>query len=52
MEQFREPGLEVGQLFRRVGVEVNKKTNGRQTPELSVSLQEISISTAHGFRRL
>ncbi|MCV9937212.1 caspase family protein [Boseaceae bacterium BT-24-1] len=38
VEQLREPGLEVGQLFRRVAVEVNKKTGGRQTPELAISL--------------
>ncbi|AMJ62298.1 caspase family protein [Bosea sp. PAMC 26642] len=38
VEQLREPGVEVGQLFRRVAVEVNKKTDGRQTPELSISL--------------
>lgn len=33
-----EPGLEVGTLFRRVAIEVNRVTGGRQLPELSVSL--------------
>jgi hypothetical protein len=32
------PGLEVGTLFRRVAIEVNRVTKGRQLPELSVSL--------------
>jgi len=34
-----EPGLEVGALFRRVAIEVDRATNGRQLPELSVSLR-------------
>jgi len=38
VDQLREPGLEVGQLFRRVAVDVNRRTAGRQTPELSISL--------------
>ena len=33
-----EPGLEVGTLFRRVAIDVNKVTEGRQLPEVSVSL--------------
>lgn len=33
-----EPGLEVGTLFRRVAIDVNRVTQGRQLPELSVSL--------------
>ena len=33
-----EPGLEVGTLFRRVAFDVNKVTEGRQLPEVSVSL--------------
>jgi len=32
------PGLEVGPLFRRVAADVNRETDGKQTPELSVSL--------------
>lgn len=38
VEQLAEPGLEVGQLFRRVAQAVNQRTGGRQTPELSLSL--------------
>lgn len=38
VEQLAEPGLEVGQLFRRVAAGVNQRTGGRQTPELSISL--------------
>ena len=33
-----EPGLEVGTLFRRVAFDVNRVTEGRQLPEVSVSL--------------
>jgi hypothetical protein len=32
------PGLEVATVFRRVAVNVNRETQGAQTPELSVSL--------------
>lgn len=35
---LKEPGLEIGQLFRRVAATVNQETNGQQTPELSISL--------------
>lgn len=38
VKQIEEPGLEVGTLFRRVAIEVNRVTKGRQLPELSVSL--------------
>lgn len=38
VEQLGVPGLEVGQLFRRVAISVNQSTKGQQTPELSVSL--------------
>lgn len=38
VEQLKEPGLEVGQVFRRVAYGVNQRTGGRQTPELSLSL--------------
>lgn len=38
VEQLKEPGLEIGQLFRKVAVGVNQRTGGRQTPELSISL--------------
>jgi len=34
-----EPGLEVGILFRRVAVEVERLTSGRQLPELWLSLR-------------
>lgn len=38
LEHLSEPGLEIGQMFRRVAVSVNQRTKGRQTPELSLSL--------------
>lgn len=38
IEQLKEPGLEIGQVFRRVAALVNRRTNGQQTPELSLSL--------------
>jgi len=38
LHELQEPGLEVGTLFRRVAIEVNRDTQGQQTPELSVSL--------------
>ena len=38
VKEIEEPGLEVGQLFRRVAATVNRETNGKQTPELSISL--------------
>ncbi|PTM42356.1 caspase family protein [Bosea sp. 124] len=38
IEQLGEPGLEIGQLFRKVAVNVNQRTTGKQTPELSLSL--------------
>ncbi|MBK9083163.1 MAG: caspase family protein [Rhizobiales bacterium] len=36
--RLREPGLEVGTLFRRVTNDVRQKTGGKQVPELSISL--------------
>jgi len=33
-----DPGVEIGALFRRVAAEVNRATEGRQLPELSISL--------------
>ena len=38
LAHVREPGLEVGTMFRRVGNDVYKATNGAQSPELSISL--------------
>jgi hypothetical protein len=38
LEQMETPGLEVGPLFRRVAATVNATTDGKQTPELSISL--------------
>ncbi|MBR1232056.1 caspase family protein [Bradyrhizobium sp. AUGA SZCCT0182] len=35
---MREPGLEIGTLFRRVARDVNDATGGRQRPETSISL--------------
>lgn len=38
LAQLKEPGLEVGTLFRRVTNDVRAKTGGKQVPELSISL--------------
>jgi uncharacterized caspase-like protein len=38
VREIEEPGLEVGQLFRRVIAAVHRETQGRQTPEVSISL--------------
>ncbi|MBZ0148885.1 MAG: SUMF1/EgtB/PvdO family nonheme iron enzyme [Pseudorhodoplanes sp.] len=38
VKEIEEPGVEIGTLFRRVAAEVNRRTEGRQLPELSLSL--------------
>jgi uncharacterized caspase-like protein len=38
LKEIKEPGLEVGTMFRRVGSDVYQATNGQQSPELSISL--------------
>jgi uncharacterized caspase-like protein len=38
VREIQVPGLEVATVFRRVAINVNRETQGRQTPELSVSL--------------
>src|SRR5262249_44128973 len=38
VKQIKEPGLEIGIVFRRVAAEVHRATKGQQLPELSVSL--------------
>ena len=38
VREIQVPGLEVATVFRRVAVNVNRETQGNQTPELSVSL--------------
>jgi hypothetical protein len=38
VKEIQVPGLEVATVFRRVAVNVNRETQGAQTPELSVSL--------------
>lgn len=38
LKEIKEPGLEVGSMFRRVGADVYAATNGRQSPELSISM--------------
>lgn len=38
LQHAREPGVEVGSVFRRIARDVHDKTSGRQLPELSVSL--------------
>lgn len=38
IKELNEPGVEVGALFRRVAAEVHRQTEGRQLPELSLSL--------------
>jgi uncharacterized caspase-like protein len=37
LNELKEPGLEVGAMFRRVQDDVFKATSGRQTPELTIS---------------
>jgi len=38
LKELKEPGLEIGALFRRVEEDVFKATNGQQSPELSISM--------------
>lgn len=38
IRRIKEPGLEIGTMFRRVANDVFERTNGRQRPEYSVSL--------------
>jgi hypothetical protein len=38
IRRLREPNLEIGTLFRRVAQDVYEQTDGRQRPELSISL--------------
>jgi uncharacterized caspase-like protein len=38
LKEIREPGLEIGTMFRRIGGDVYQATNGQQSPELSISL--------------
>ena len=38
VREIQVPGLEVATVFRRVAINVNRETQGQQTPELSVSL--------------
>jgi uncharacterized caspase-like protein len=38
IETLREPGLEIGAMFRKVAARVFEQTQGKQIPELSISL--------------
>ncbi|QGM47257.1 caspase family protein [Methylocystis heyeri] len=38
INHIREPGLEIGTMFRRVANDVFEQTKGRQRPEISISL--------------
>jgi hypothetical protein len=38
LKEVREPGLQVSSMFRRIGADVYAATNGRQSPELSISM--------------
>jgi hypothetical protein len=38
IRRIEEPGVEIAQIFRRVAVDVNSLTKGRQVPDLSMSL--------------
>ena len=38
LKRLQEPGLEIGNMFRRIAADVNEQTNGRQRPETYVSL--------------
>jgi hypothetical protein len=38
LKEIEEPGIEIATLFRRVAIDVNRTTGGRQLPELSISM--------------
>jgi len=38
LDSLREPGLEIGTMFRKVAARVYEDTKGKQVPELSISL--------------
>jgi uncharacterized caspase-like protein len=38
LDNLREPGLEIGAMFRKVATRVYEATGGKQVPELSISL--------------
>lgn len=38
LDELKEPGLEIGSMFRKVAADVYSRTKGRQVPELSISL--------------
>jgi PQQ-dependent catabolism-associated CXXCW motif protein len=38
LKEVKEPGLEVGTMFRRIEGDVYKATKGQQSPELSISM--------------
>jgi Caspase domain len=38
IKRLAEPGVEIAQIFRRVAFDVNAQTQGRQLPDLSMSL--------------
>jgi Caspase domain len=38
LKEIKEPGLEIGAMFRRVNADVNAATDGQQSPEVSISL--------------
>ncbi|HXW21071.1 MAG TPA: caspase family protein [Roseiarcus sp.] len=38
LKEVKEPGLEIGAMFRRVNADVNAATDGQQSPEISISL--------------
>lgn len=47
INRLKEPGVEIATMFRRVTNDVFERTNGRQRPEISVSLlREFYLNTA------
>ncbi len=47
LKEIKEPGLEVGTMFRRIGRDVYVATRGQQSPELSISIvPEYSLNQA------
>jgi hypothetical protein len=38
LKEIEQPGIEIATLFRRVAIDVNQATGGRQLPELSISM--------------
>src|SRR5258708_32855816 len=50
LKEFEEPGIEIAALFRRVAIDVNHATGGRQFAELSISMAgDFSFNTSDTY---